>query len=378
LTIIRPAVLDDLPRLVELEESCFTTDRMSRRSFRHFLQQTQHCFLVAENRQQQVTGYILVFLHQGTQLARLYSIAVDPACRGQGVARQLIRQAEQVCADAGRVAMRLEVRTDNTGAIALYQQLHYRTFGEYHDYYEDHADALRLQKRILHRKQPQGVWASVPYYPQTTDFTCGPAALMMGMASLDPQRLMDATEELRIWREATTIYMMAGHGGCSPVGLALAATRRGFHPEVFLSRTETPFIDSVRDEAKKTVIDLVHQDFLAQLEELATPIHYVDITQEDLQNALAQQSIPLVLISTYRFDQRKVPHWVVVTGMDERFIYIHDPFINEADYRFALDNQYLPISRRDFDKMAQFGQMRLRTAVIIHRKTGPRPMEEIT
>ena len=40
--LIRPALVDDLNRLVELEDSCFDTDRMSRRSFRHFLQQNQH------------------------------------------------------------------------------------------------------------------------------------------------------------------------------------------------------------------------------------------------------------------------------------------------------------------------------------------------
>ena len=365
--LIRPALVDDLNRLVELEDSCFDTDRMSRRSFRHFLQQNQHCFLVAETAAHKVAGYILVFLHRGTHLARLYSIAVDPQQRGQGVARLLLQQAEKLCADAGRVYMRLEVREDNAGAIALYQQLGYRTFGEYHDYYEDHADALRLQKRIRHRQNELSAQASVPYYAQNTDFTCGPAALMMSMAALNPQQRLDTTEELRIWREATTIYMMAGHGGCSPLGLALAAVQRGFQAEVYLSSPDTPFIDSVRGEQKKVVVDLVHQDFLQQLAEAGTLVYYTTITQNHLQEALEQGHIPIVLISTYRFDGCKVPHWVVVTAMDERFIYIHDPLINEDHYRFAFDNQYLPISRSNFDKMAQFGQSRLRTAVIVRR-----------
>lgn len=364
-TMIRPAQPDDLNRLVELEELCFDTDRMSRRSFRHFLQPNQHCFLVAETAEQRVAGYCLVFLHRGTHLARLYSIAIDPHSRGQGIARQLLQQAEKLCADADRISMRLEVRKDNVAAIALYQQLGYRTFGEYHDYYADHTDALRLQKRIRHRKQSLTAQASIPYYPQTTDFTCGPAALMMAMASLNPQQRLDSIEELRIWREATTIYMMAGHGGCSPLGLALAAVCRGFQAEVYLSSPETPFIDSVRGEEKKSVVTLVHQDFLQQLAQNQTPLHYTAITQIHLQQALEMGQIPLVLISTYRFDGCKVPHWVVVTAMDERFIYIHDPLIDADIFRFALDNQYLPINRSDFDKMAQFGQSRLRTAVIV-------------
>lgn len=63
-----------------------------------------------------------------------------------GKAQRLLQQAEGICSEAGRISMRLEVRKDNQGAIKLYEQLGYRTFGEYHDYYEDHADALRLSK----------------------------------------------------------------------------------------------------------------------------------------------------------------------------------------------------------------------------------------
>ena len=49
---------------------------------------------------------------------------------------------------------------------------------------------------------------------------------MMAMTALDPSRTMDANDEIRIWREATTVFMTSGHGGCGPYGLALAAHRR--------------------------------------------------------------------------------------------------------------------------------------------------------
>ena len=42
--------------------------------------------------------------------------------------------------------------------------------------------------------------------------------------TFEPTRI----QEMQLWREATTIFMAAGHGGCSGQGLALAATRRGF------------------------------------------------------------------------------------------------------------------------------------------------------
>ena len=362
--LIRSAVVTDLNHLLELEASSFEGDRLSRRSFRHFLHQTHNCFLVIEQ-EGRVLGYVLVLLHKGTHLARVYSLAVDVLVRGQGLARRLLLAAEKQCAANGRISMRLEVRKDNAAAIQLYQGQGYHAFGEYSDYYEDHADALRLQKRILHIDE-QTTHLDVPYYAQQTEFTCGPAALIMAMAALRSGQEMSITEELRIWREATTIYMLAGHGGCSPLGLALAAIRRGFAARVYLSSSDTPFLDSVRGEKKKRIVTLVHADYLAQLEQQAgSEVRYENLTQAHLQTALEAGELPIVLISTYRFDGKKVPHWVVVTAMDERFIYIHDPFIDEPEYRFALDNQYLPVSRSDFDRMSQFGQSRLRAAVMV-------------
>jgi hypothetical protein len=64
----------------------------------------------------------------------------------------------------------------------------------------------------------------LPHYRQTTDFTCGPASLMMAMKTLAPQTKIDRGLELQLWREANTIFMgpSGGHGGCSALGLALA------------------------------------------------------------------------------------------------------------------------------------------------------------
>ncbi len=61
-----------------------------------------------------------------------------------------VREAEKEAVEADRIIMRLEVREDNTGAIALYRRLGYRQFGTYRDYYEDHGDALRFERRILY------------------------------------------------------------------------------------------------------------------------------------------------------------------------------------------------------------------------------------
>jgi ribosomal-protein-alanine N-acetyltransferase len=44
--------------------------------------------------------------------------------------------------------MRLEVRTYNADAIALYKKSGYRNFAAIEDYYEDGAGALRFEKAL--------------------------------------------------------------------------------------------------------------------------------------------------------------------------------------------------------------------------------------
>lgn len=364
--VIRPATEADLKALVQLEERCFDTDRMSKRSFRTQIQSENNLFLVAEL-DGKLVGYILIFMRQGVSMARLYSICVDPAAHGRGIGNRLLDAGEQLAAKAGRIFMRLEVRKDNEPAIALYKRRGYRQFGVYTDYYEDHADALRFHKRIVHHGHGGG-HLQVPYYQQTTGFTCGSAALMMAMAALRPGFVADRRNEFQIWREATTIFMTSGHGGCGPHGLAYAAARRGFDVDVYVNQEGPLFLEGVRDPAKKEVLELVHEDFVSKLQQAEVEVHAEWLTLYQLERALDDKAIPLVLISTYRFDRRKVPHWVVVVDMDDHFVYINDPDVDDEASQNVVDNYYIPVPRASFDRMFQFGQNRLRCAVIVRER----------
>ncbi|WP_020406661.1 GNAT family N-acetyltransferase/peptidase C39 family protein [Hahella ganghwensis] len=377
--LFRRANINDLAALIDLENRCFQTDRLSRRNFKHMLKAESAVLHIAEI-DNKLAAYIITLFHRGTSLARLYSIAVDPNFRGYGLARKLIELSEQTAIERRCIFMRLEVRTDNQDAIRLYEKLGYQQFGIYHDYYEDHLDALRFQKQIK-RFAPPEPSLRVAYFEQTTDFTCGPASLMMTMATLNSDFLPNATEELQIWREATTIYMTSGHGGCGPHGLALAAQMRGFSAEVYVSQAGPLFTEGVRIQEKKNVLRLVHESFVEKLEQQKIPIHYTAITQNDIELALSQHKLALVMISTYHFDRKKAPHWVAVTAIDEDFVYIHDPDVDRDSHQRPIDNQYIPISRAQFDRMSQFGQNRLRTAVIIgrdsHCKESSKPQDLI-
>lgn len=353
----RRAIADDLAPLLALENQCFEYDRLSPRSFQWMITRANASLIVAQY-QEQVMGYALLLFHRGTSLARLYSIAIAPEARGHGLGKRLLAEVEQWAREHDCVYLRLEVRTDNTTAIHLYEGAGYRRFAEVDDYYEDHTQALRYEKRIIQR--PLGAIHAVPYYQQTTEFTCGPASLMMAMAALQPASPLKRREEIQIWREATTIFMTSGHGGCSPQGLALAAWRRGFQVRMQVSIPGPLFLDGVRSIGKREVMRLVHEAFCEELQ--SSDVESLPDGALDLSQALISGGQPLVLISSYRFTRNKAPHWVLVTGCDQDFVYLHDP----SRQRQSLDCQNVPVSHAQFQRMRAFGSNKLRAALVLY------------
>jgi ribosomal protein S18 acetylase RimI-like enzyme len=137
----------DIAALVALEQAVFTTDILSRRSFRHFVTAPQASLIVAQDGDT-LAGYALVLYPPRSRLARLYSIAVAPHIGKRGVGPLLLAAAEEAARCRRRWAIRLEVHEHNTRAIARYEKSGYRLFGRHRDYYDDHGDALRFEKLL--------------------------------------------------------------------------------------------------------------------------------------------------------------------------------------------------------------------------------------
>jgi ribosomal protein S18 acetylase RimI-like enzyme len=144
---LRPARRTDANALARLETAAFRGDRLSRRSFAALVRSPSAILLVAIV-SGAIVGYALVLTRRGSRVARLYSLAVAPEAGGQGLGSRLLAASERAARARGAESLRLEVRSDNSAAIGLYERRGYRLIGRRADYYHDGAAALRYQRRL--------------------------------------------------------------------------------------------------------------------------------------------------------------------------------------------------------------------------------------
>lgn len=363
---LRAARVADIDALVAIENAVFATDRLSRRSFRMLIEGNTAESLVAE-RDGRIAGYAIVLYRTGSGVARLYSIAVAPKEGGGGIGRALLEAAEEAAYEKDRLVLRLEVREDNARAIAIYERGGYRRIGREADYYEDGAPALRYEKAL---RGAVPFVTAIPYYEQQEEFTCGPACLLMAKAAFAPDFRPDPVMEIRLWRQATTIFMLSGPGGCEPFGLAVTAHENGLAAEIIVSTKGPLFLQSVRRQEKRRVMELAQKDFQQRARAYGIPVRYRNFTLADIRRALAAGQLVMVLISGFLMFGKKVPHWVLVIGDDGDHIVLHDPWVEDERGETKADAANIPVPHSIFMAMAQFGRQGLRAAVILGKRKG--------
>lgn len=160
---IRSARLSDIPELLRIENRSFPGDRLTRRNFRHLLIKGKARCVV--HQAGGIEGYALLLFRADVKLARLYSFAVVPESRKNGVGRALLEVCESDARGRGCTRLRLEVRVDNEAAIRLYRQAGFHDLDTIPDYYQDHAGALRMEKAL----SPAGVGGEEPVTKRATE-----------------------------------------------------------------------------------------------------------------------------------------------------------------------------------------------------------------
>ena len=142
---IVPMAAEHLDRLEQLGRVCFSRP-WSKKMLAEELDNQCAAFLVAvEPETEKAVGYagLLVVADEGY----ITNVAVDPSCRRQGVAAQLLQVFDNFAKGNHLAFLTLEVRPSNAAAIALYEGFGFREVGRRRNYYDlPKEDALILTK----------------------------------------------------------------------------------------------------------------------------------------------------------------------------------------------------------------------------------------
>jgi ribosomal-protein-alanine N-acetyltransferase len=95
-----------------------------------------------------IVGYCGVFVPAPGIEADILTVAVLPAYRRQGIAKEFMRQIEAYAVEREASAMMLEVELANESAIKLYESLGYMKISVRMDYYGPGKDAHVMRKDL--------------------------------------------------------------------------------------------------------------------------------------------------------------------------------------------------------------------------------------
>jgi [ribosomal protein S18]-alanine N-acetyltransferase len=143
--LLRDLVWDDLPRVLEIEQSSFSTPW--RRSTFEGLLRRSDADLIAATLQGQLAGYAITWTIMDQ--AELGNVAVTPDARRRGTGRMLVEAALRRVRARGARECFLEVRESNAGARRLYESLGFDVIGRRRRYYSTPVeDALVMRAGI--------------------------------------------------------------------------------------------------------------------------------------------------------------------------------------------------------------------------------------
>lgn len=295
----------------------------------------------------------------GTLMARIRSVDGPADRAAPALAGFLTAAAERGC-----TAVRIEVADADPAAVALAALLDGCGFRAVDP--AVHAAQPARSIRRFERTLDGGNGArTLPYYSQTTGFTCGPVALMLAHRRFDPAAPVDRRTEVALWREATTIHAPSGPGGCDPFGVACAAARRGLTTRLVAS-IEGPFLTGwATDPYRRDLMEFVQAEFRAEARDLGVQVAIRPWTHADLDATLAAGGVGIVLIDQIIFNGYVIPHWILVHGHADGVYRVDDPWIEPEDGDTDTDTFELPVPSADLDRMAWYGATPYRAVVLL-------------
>lgn len=149
---IRKITNCDLARIIELENKCFNNNMAYSPKQLKYLITRANSNCLAEVLQETIRGFIIILYKNECKVAGVETLNVDPLYQGNGIAKKLLRAAEEEMPQKNIKKIRLEVSMGNIPAIKLYEKSGFRIISilknYYHNEYHGTNDAFRMIKEL--------------------------------------------------------------------------------------------------------------------------------------------------------------------------------------------------------------------------------------
>jgi len=171
---------------------------------------------------------------------------------------------------------------------------------------------------------------NVPYYQQTSEFTCGPACILMVMKHFDPRLELTRQLEFEVWRHCN----MIGVKGADPFGLAVPLINAGF--EVKLITQWKRVVDAKRwkrrltragftlEESGLSIFGIGQNRLRAMARSLQ--VRYERPEVRHIIEAVRAGYVPIALVHMGIIHSLNIPHWVVVSDVKDETVVFNDPY----------------------------------------------------
>lgn len=182
---------------------------------------------------------------------------------------------------------------------------------------------------------------NVPYYAQSSEFTCGPACVLMVMKHFNPTIDLSRELEFEVWRQCN----MIGIRGADPYGLSVPLLDAGYEVRLITQRKRVidrkPWMRRLRRFFTREEIEL---SFFGMKENQRRalsrnlPVEYKPPRVADIVNRVREGFVPVALVHMGVVHSLNIPHWVVVTDADEEVVTFNDPYPPKGRHGLVLSH----------------------------------------
>lgn len=188
----------------------------------------------------------------------------------------------------------------------------------------------------------------IPYYAQSSEFTCGPACALMIFKYFNAGLKLNRSLEFEVWRQCN----MIGVRGADPFGMSVPLLDAGYEVRLVTQRRKMMEHEVWRkrargyrftaEEADLAVFGVAENRKRALARGLT--VEYGRLTVERVAGFFREGFVPLALVHMGVVHQLDIPHWVVVTDAEGPRVSFNDPYPPKG-------GKGLCVRRDEFQKM---------------------------